>query len=80
MRAGIGIGGRIGIFLVVTPILCVIGGILESNIVQGEYKDKYGTVKVPGSKVIHLPAGTTDVVPRPSFPVRETRRPPGAGA
>jgi hypothetical protein len=52
---------RVGIFLLITLVAGIIGGILESNIVQGEYKTKFGTVKVPGSKVLHLPAGTTDV-------------------
>jgi hypothetical protein len=52
---------RLGIFLLVTLILGVIGGILESNLVQGDYKSKYGTVRVPGSKVIQLPSGTIDV-------------------
>jgi hypothetical protein len=53
--------GRFGVFLVTTLVLYVVGGLLESNIVQGDYTDKYGDVKVPGSKVVHLPSGTTEV-------------------
>jgi hypothetical protein len=52
---------RIGIAVLVTLVLGIIGGILESNIVQGDYIAKYGTVPVPGSKVLHLPSKTVDV-------------------
>lgn len=52
---------RIGIALLTMFILGITGGILQSNLVQGEYKTKYGTVRVPGSKVLHLPSGTADV-------------------
>ncbi len=52
---------RVGIAALVTVVLGAIGGILESNIVQGDYNAKYGTVPVPGSRIIHLPAKTVDV-------------------
>jgi len=57
----VGIWQRVGVALVVAFLLGILGGILESNLVQGDYKDKFGTVRVPGSKDLHLPAKTIDV-------------------
>ena len=50
----------LGAYLLGTLIVCIPIGILgSSNIVWGE-PDQYGKVPIPGSKVVHLPAGTTD--------------------
>jgi len=66
---------RIGLALLVAFVLGMVGGILESNLVQGDYKEKYGTVRVPGSKVFHLPATTIDVAYAVLLPGRGNETP-----
>jgi hypothetical protein len=71
----VGILPRIGIALLVAFVLGMVGGILESNLVQGDYKEKFGTVPVPGSKVLHLPAKTIDVAYAVLLPGRGNETP-----
>jgi hypothetical protein len=65
----------LGVALLVTFVLGMIGGILESNIVQGDYTDKYGTVDVPGSEVVSLPAETINVAYAVLLPGRGNETP-----
>ena len=51
----------IGGFLLATLVMCVPVGIFgSSNLVWGD-ANQYGTMKFPGTKVVHLPSGEVDV-------------------
>jgi hypothetical protein len=51
----------IGAFLLATLVVCMPVGILgASNIIWGD-EHQYGSMRVPGSEVVHLPSGDVDV-------------------
>ena len=65
----------IGGFLVATLVLCVpVGVIGSSNLLRGE-PNQYGTVAIPGTKVLHLPEGTADVSVAIALPGRGNETP-----
>lgn len=53
------VGGLILVWLALSAGAALLLGFLDSNILWGE-PNQYGRVDMPGSKVLHLPAGETD--------------------
>jgi hypothetical protein len=64
----------VGGFLLATLIVGVVIGIANSNLFWGE-DNQYGRVDFPGTKVVHLPSGTTQVSIAAALPGRGNETP-----
>jgi hypothetical protein len=61
-------------FLTFLVLMVPVGVIGSSNLVWGE-PDQYGTVRIPGSAVVHLPKRTVDLVVAVALPGRGNETP-----
>jgi hypothetical protein len=67
-------GSMLLLFLLAAFIGTIVVGILNSNIIYGE-DNQYGRVRIPGTKVLHLPGGDTQVSVAAALPGRGNETP-----
>jgi hypothetical protein len=64
----------VGIFLVLTLLVAVVIGVINSNLFWGE-ANQYARIDIPGAKTVHLPEGTTEGTVAVALPGRGNETP-----